>query len=166
MEILQAKPTDLIEILYLLRVCILDMNNKGQKHWNSANPSREQIQEDLDNGFIYLVKEKGICKGMVTLSEHKPEDYKQLVFQSSHQKPLYLQHLAVHPKWQGQGIAKKMVEFAQKMGKTKGFDAILLDIFQPDEYARQLCASQHFNEVASFHAVYQKIPFICYEKKL
>jgi hypothetical protein len=80
MEIIQAKPTDLIEILYLLRVCILDMNAKGLKHWNSAYPGPELIQQDLDSGSIYLAKEKGVCKGMVTLNEHEPADYKQINF--------------------------------------------------------------------------------------
>jgi len=166
MEIIQAKPTDLIEILYLLKVCILDMNAKGLKHWNSAFPDTEMIQHDLDNGSIYLAKEKGVCKGMVTLNEDEPEDYKQLNFRSNKTKPLYLQNMAVHPKWQRIGIAKLMVEYAQKLAKEKGFDCIRLDVFKPSDNARQLYEQQLFKEVASFHSAYQKIPFVCYEKKL
>jgi ribosomal protein S18 acetylase RimI-like enzyme len=166
MEIVLAKPTDLIEILYLLRVCILDMNTKGLKLWNNVFPGTEMIQSDLDNGSIYLVKDKGVCKGMVTLNENEPEDYKQLNFQSGKQKPLYLQNMIVHPKWQGIGIAKLMIEYAQKLAKEKGFDCIRLDVFKPCDSARQLYEKQHFNEVASYHAAFQNIPFICYEKQL
>jgi ribosomal protein S18 acetylase RimI-like enzyme len=166
MEIIQAKQADIIEILYLLRVCILDMNEKGLKHWNSAFPGAEMIQQNLDNGSIYLAKEKGVCKGMVTLNEHEPEDYKQLNFQSNSQKPLYLQNMAVHPKWQGMGIAKLMVEFSQKLAKEKEFDCIRLDVFKPSDNARQLYEKQLFKEIATFHTTYQKIPFVCYEKKL
>lgn len=166
MEIVKAKPTDLIEILYLLRVCILDMNKKGLSHWNSAYPGPEKIQQDLRDGSIYLVKDRGVCKGMVTLNESEPEDYKQLVFPAARKKPMYLQHIAVHPKWQGQGIATRMVDFAQKLALEKGFDAIRLDFFQPSEGARQLCKKKSFKEVAPFHSAYQKIPFVCYEKQL
>jgi len=166
MEIVQAKPTDLIEILYLLKVCILDMNKKGLRHWNSAFPGRERIQQDLDCGSIYLVKDKGVCKGMVTLNEIEPDDYKEVAFPSEKHKPLYLQNMAVHPKWQGQGIAKMMVDFAQNIAKEKGFDSIRLDVFQPSAGARQLYEKQNFKEVASFLSAYQKIPFVCYEKQL
>jgi ribosomal protein S18 acetylase RimI-like enzyme len=166
MEIVKAKPTDLIEILYLLRVCILDMNKKGLKHWNSAYPDHEKVQQDLRDGSIYLVKDRGVCKGMVTLNESEPEDYKQLAFPSDRKKPMYLQHIAVHPQWQGQGIATRMVDFAQKLALEKGFDAIRLDFFQPSEGAKQLCKKQSFKEIASFHSAYQKIPFVCYEKQL
>ncbi len=80
MNILLAKDTDLIEILYLLRVCVLDMNMKGLKHWNSACPGAEQMQKDLDNKSIYLVKDRGVCKGMITLDEQEPDDYKACKF--------------------------------------------------------------------------------------
>ncbi len=166
MEIFQAKPIDLIELLYLLRICISDMNAKGMKHWNSAYPGADNIQKDLDNGSIYLVKDKGICKGMVTLNENEPDDYKQLNLPSENRKPLYLQHMAVHPRWQGKGIAKLMIEFSQKLAKEKGFDCIRLDVFKPSDHARQLYEKQAFKEVASFQAAYQKIPFVCYEKQL
>jgi GNAT superfamily N-acetyltransferase len=166
MEITQAKPIELIEILYLLKVCILDMHLKGLKHWNSASPDTDQIQHDLQNGFIYLVKDKGVCKGMVTLNDKEPEDYKQLSFPKDKSRFFYLHRMVVHPKWQGMGIAKLMMEFAHKLAREKGFDCLRLDIFTPSEAARRLCERQNFKEVGSFLTTYQKIPFICYEKQL
>ncbi len=166
MEIILAKPTDLIEILYLLKVCVLDMNKKGLKHWNSTYPDPGQIQLDLKSACIYLVKDRGVCKGMVTLNDIEPTDYKQINFSSGKKRPLYLQNMVVHPKWQGQGIAKRMVEFAMNLAKEKGFDAIRLDVFRPSEKARQLYEKQSFKEIGSFNSAYQKIPFVCYEKQL
>jgi ribosomal protein S18 acetylase RimI-like enzyme len=166
MDINQAKPGDLIEILFLLRVCIRDMNANGLKHWNNTYPGVEMIQSDLEKGAIYLVKDKGVCKGMVTLNAYQPDDYKSLRFPSGHLKPLYLQNMAVHPKWQGKGIATKMIDFAQEFAKQRGFDCIRLDVFMPSEKARHLYEKQLFREVTSFHSEFQKIPYICYEKQL
>jgi GNAT superfamily N-acetyltransferase len=166
LEINQAKPTDLIEILFLLRVCILDMNAKGHKHWNSSFPGAEMIQTDLKNGAIFVAKEKGVCKGMVTLNEHEPDDYKELDFGKDNRRPLFLQNMAVHPRWQGLGIAKLLVNFAQQYAKDMGYDCIRLDVFKPSEGARKLYEKQLFKEIASFHSSYQKIPFVCYEKQL
>ena len=166
MEINQAKPSDLIEILFLLRVCILDMNAKGSRHWNSSFPVTELIINDLKSGSIYLAKDKGVCKGMVTLNMKEPEMYKSLSFLAKPNKPLYLQNMAVHPNWQGKGIANHMVDFAQNYARENGFDCIRLDVFKPSEIARQLYEKKSFKEVASFHTEYQKTPFICYEKQL
>jgi ribosomal protein S18 acetylase RimI-like enzyme len=166
MEITQAKGNDLIEILFLLRVCILDMNLKGLKHWNSVYPGTELIRKDLENGRIYLVRDRKVCKGMVTLDETEPEDYRQLEFPSGRNKPLYLKNLAVHPQWQGKGIAGLLIDYVSKLALEKGFDCIRIDVFNSGENSIKLCEKQSFKEVASFHCAFQKIPFICYEKLL
>jgi ribosomal protein S18 acetylase RimI-like enzyme len=166
MKITQAKPNELIEILFLLKVCIRDMNLKGLKHWNSASLDAVQIQNDLRRGFIYLVKDKGVCKGMVTLNDKEPEDYRHVNFPDSKSRPFYLHRMAVHPKWQGLGIAKLMIDFAQKLAAEKGFNCLRLDVFTLSETARKLYEKNDFKEIGTFLTNYQKIPFICYEKQL
>jgi ribosomal protein S18 acetylase RimI-like enzyme len=166
MEIIQAKSTDLVEILYLLKVCTRDMNSKGLRHWNSAFPPAEQIDRDVLNGNIYLVKDRGVCKGMVTLNDKEPEDYRQMNLSSADSKPLFVYCMAVHPTWQGKGIARMMIDYAQEMAKKNGFTCIRLDIYQTSEDARQLCEKLSFREIGSFLANYQRIPYVCYEKQL
>jgi GNAT superfamily N-acetyltransferase len=166
MEVKQAKSTDLVEILYLLNVCISDMNAKGLKHWNNVFPGNEQIRKDLEEGNIYLAKEKGVCKGMVTLNDSEPAGYGDMKFQTAEARPLFLHRMAVHPKWQGKGIASYLVDFAQKMARDRGFTCIRLDIYQSSQEARQLCKKLNFQEIGSFQAPCQKIPYVCYEKQL
>jgi GNAT superfamily N-acetyltransferase len=166
MEIIQAKSNDLVEILYLLKVCTRDMNSRGLRHWNSAFSPAEQIDRDVLDGHIYLVKDRGVCKGMVTLNETEPEDYRQMNLSSVDCKPLFVYCMAVHPTWQGKGIARMMIDYAQKMAKKNGFTCIRLDIYQTSEDARQLCEKLSFKEIGSFQANYQRIPYVCYEKQL
>jgi len=166
MEILQAKSADLVEILYLIKVCTRDMNSKGLRHWNSAFPAAEQINRDILDGHIYLAKDKGVCKGMVTLNSTEPEDYRQMDLSAENSKPLFVYYMAVHPLWQGKGIARLMIDYAQEMAKKNGFTCIRLDIYQTSEDARQLCEQLSFKEIGSFQANYQRIPYVCYEKQL
>jgi ribosomal protein S18 acetylase RimI-like enzyme len=166
MEINQGRQTDLIEVLYLLKTCILEMNTKGLKHWNNTVPGPEAIQTDLIEGRIYLMKDKGVCKGMVTLNDEIPDDYKSLDFNQNKTKALYLRNMAVHPRWQGTGIATQLMDFVMNFAREKGFDCIRLDVFEASEQARKIYEKNLFNEVTSFYTSYQKIPFICYEKKL
>jgi GNAT superfamily N-acetyltransferase len=166
MEIIQAKSADLVEILYLLKVCSRDMNSKGLRFWSSAFPAAEQINQDILDGHVYLVKDKGVCKGMVILDSTEPEDYRQMNLASENSRPLFLYCMAVHPTWQGKGIAGMMIDYAQEMARKSGFTSIRLDIYQTSEDARQLCEKLSFKEIGSFQANFQRIPYVCYEKQL
>lgn len=166
MEIVQAKDTDFIEILYLLRVCILDMNKKGFKHWNSVYPGPEIIREDLAKEAIYLAKEKGVCKGMVTLDNVEPEEYKAIKWSDNASNPLFMHRLAVHPIWQGKGIAIMLMNFAEEFAKQKGFDSLRIDVNITSLHAQHLCEKQKFNKAGEFYNIFQQQPFVCYQRKI
>jgi GNAT superfamily N-acetyltransferase len=166
MEILRAKDSDFIEILYLLRVCILDMNKKGLKHWNSVYPGPEMIREDLNKEAIYLVKDKGVCKGMVTLDNIEPDEYKGIHWSAPASRPLFMHRLAVHPGWQGKGIAIMLMNFAEEFAARNGYDALRIDVHSANIHARHLCEKQAFSASGEFFGVYQQQPFVCYEKKI
>jgi len=165
MEIKKAIPADLVEILYLLKVCITDMNARGLGHWNSAFPGRELIKKDLSQGNIYLAKDRGVCKGMVTLLEVEPEDFREMKLDQSAARPLFLRRLAVHPGWKEQGIEEKLLDFAQSAAREKGFTCIRTDVHPSCEDTIEICKSLDFNEVGTFQTEIQRIPYLCYEKQ-
>jgi len=166
MEIIQATGKDLIEILYLLKVCIIDMNRKGFRHWNSAYPDTDSVRDDLAAGRVFLLKDNGVCKGMLTISAEEPAEYKSINWPDTGSKPLYLHRMAIHPKWQGIGLAKMLIAFADVHARENGYTALRLDVFSPSENARQLYEKQDFREIGAFHADYQLQPYICYEKPI
>jgi len=166
MEIIQAKDSDFIEILYLLKVCILDMNRNGLTHWNSVYPGPDIILNDLAKSSIYLMKDKGVCKGMVTLDDQEPEEYKGIQWPGKAQKPLFVHRLAVHPNWQGQGIARRLMTFSEEFALKNGFDALRIDVFSDSLHARNLCRNNNFSEAGNFLSFFQQQPFICYDKQI
>ena len=166
MEIHRAKPSDLIEILYLLKECVKDMNTKGMKHWNSCYPGIEDIGHDLSKESIFLVKNKGICMGMVTLNETEPEEYKGINWSSNDSRILYMKRMAVHPNWQDKGVAEMLVKFAEDYARENKYKYIRLDTLSSNQYETKLYSNGKYNEVGQFHSTFQKIPFKCYEKKI
>ena len=166
MEILKASPSDLLEILYLLRVCILDMNEKGMKQWNSAHPDRFLLKQVLEEGNIYVLKDKGVCKGMLSVSNEVPEDYKELLNGNNESGTLFIKWLAVHPIWKDKGIAKLLVDFAEEHARGKALNNIKLDALSSSEIAAEIVRSNSYTEVGKFHSAFQKVPFICYQKDL
>jgi ribosomal protein S18 acetylase RimI-like enzyme len=166
MEIIQAKQSDLIEILFLIRECVRDMNSRGMKHWNSSYPGVEEISADLDNGFIYLAKERGVCMGMVTLNESEPDEYKGIKWSADSSKILYMKRMAVNPVWEDKGVAEMLVTFAEKYAKDKKYSYIRLDTLSSNQLEAKLYANGNYDEVGEFYSTFQKTPFKCYEKKI
>ena len=166
MKIVQAVPQDLVEVLYLVKVCVNDMNEKGQKHWNNAYPSIEYIQQSITNENFYLYKDNEVAKGMIILSDEEPEEYKNIEWQGKEDKILFLRFLAVHPNWHGQGIAKRLIEYSEGYAKDHGYSTMRVDIFSGIEGAEKLCADKGFSQTGQFHSKFQQTPYFAYEKSL
>lgn len=163
MVIVKATASDLIEVMYLLNVCIKDMNNKGMKQWNNTYPDGKLIRNAIDEEKIYTAKEMGVIRGMISIASQIPEEYKSLI-NNNLSKTLFLQFLAVHPVWRGKGIAKMLIDFAENYAKQNEFNNIKLDVIS-DDTVNELVLKNKYSEVGKFHSSLQ-VPYVCYEKTL
>lgn len=166
MKILKATPKDLVEVLFLLKECVSDLNSNGLKHWNNAYPGADAMIKAIEEGSLFLFKELGILKGMVTVNEEAPEEYNNIEWQSNAEKILYIKNLAIHPNWQGKGIAKKLVETVEEYAKDKSYKALRVDIYSGIGAAEKLCEDLGFNKTGEFHTNFQATPYFAYEKGL
>lgn len=166
MKIQQAVLQDLVEILYLVKVCVSDMNEKGQKHWNNAYPGANYLLSCIENNTLFLCRENEVAKGMIILSKDEPEEYKPIDWQGKSDKVLFIRFLAVHPLWQGKGIAKKLVAFAEEYSKKNAFSSIRMDIYSGIEGAFNFCSNMGFNQTGQFHSKFQQNPYLAFEKSL
>ena len=60
---------------------------------------------------------------------------------------LYLDTIAVDPAYQGRGIAKKLINFAEKRGREKGFAVMSLIVLEKKEKAYWLYRRMSFREM-------------------
>ncbi|MBN2486735.1 MAG: GNAT family N-acetyltransferase [Bacteroidales bacterium] len=166
MKIVKAEPNDLVEVLFLLQVCVNDMNQNGFKHWNNAYPGSETMIEAINNGTLFLYKDKGVSQGMVVLSDEQPEEYQNIEWQASNDKVMYLKFLAVHPLWQGKGIAKMLIGFAEQFAREHEYTALRADIYSGLPSANGMFADSGFSQTGQFHSSFQTAPYHAYEKSL
>ena len=117
-------------------------------------------------GSVYLLRDRRVSKAMMTLSDTEPEAYKDIKWSNGSTKPLYLHRMAVHPKWQGTGLARQLIGFAGDYARKNGHDCIRLDVFSQSISARQLYEKNDFLEIGAFHLDEQKVPYVCYEKQI
>lgn len=162
MDIAKAKPADFIEILYLLKVCITDMHERGLKHWNNAFPDTHQIEQDIRNEIVYLAKDKGVCKGMITLRTDEPEEYRQAGFKST-LRPLVVQHLAVHPEWQDSEIDRRLIDHARTFAGLNGFGCLRTDSWQWGFSNGKSPADMQFAQAGAITGGPRDYPIVCFE---
>jgi GNAT superfamily N-acetyltransferase len=166
MEIKQATSSEFVEVLYLIRECVKDMNSKGLKQWNNASPSPGQLKEELEKGTIFLFQERGIVKGLMKLSDELPSEYAGIDWKSSMEKPLFIKLFAIHPLWHDSNIGEKLIEFAEIYAKENNFSGIRLDTLDNYPVAEGFFENKQFSVAGTFQSSFQKAPFVCYEKSL
>jgi hypothetical protein len=165
MDIAKAKPTDYIEILYLLKVCIADMQARGFLHWNNAFPDIRQIEQDIIDEIVFLAKDKGVCKGMITLRAVEPEEYSHAGFTTT-LKPLVIQHVAVHPDWKDSEIDRMMLDLARTYAGQNGFGCLRTDSWQWSTGNGTLPENLQFMQAGTLAAGPRNHPIVCYEIQL
>ena len=163
MNIRKASPADLIEVLYLLHVCIQEMNSKGWIHWDLENLT---VKDDIEDGIVFIYKENETCLGMVTLTTEEAPEYKDVLWNQMPGRPLLVKRLIVHSKWHTQGIEKQLITFAEQFGIENGFSSLRLDVFAENKEAVALYEQLNFKYSGEIMFQYQKVPNTCFEKVL
>jgi len=166
MDIKQATLTEFVEILFLVRACEKDMNNKGIRQWNHVNPTPEKLNEDLAKGNIYLFKELGVAKGMLKLTDDLPTECTDINWKSKIDKPLYINMFIIHPLWQESDISEQMVEFAEIFAKENNYSGIRLDVINNYPVVDGFFESKQFTVADPVISSEQKVNIVCYEKSL
>lgn len=162
-SIRKAELHNLIEVLYIYRTCVIEMNRRGFFNWNSAYPSREQLFNDIHAGNLFIYIENYTVLGVVCLNEEEPEEYKNLKFNQP-EKALYVHRLAVHPEFMNNKIGSKMMSFASEYGKNHGFKSVRLDVICSNPSAIKLYTNSGYEKIGEIFFDYQKDPFIVYER--
>ncbi len=166
MEIIQASSYHLVDALYLIKQCVLEMNRKGLKQWNSANPSPQTIKEDIEKGTLYLYTEMNIAHGMINLSDEVPEEYNEIQWNGKADKVLYIKRFAIHPLWLDSEVAANLLDFAEKFARDNGYTSIRLDLLDSYPVDEKFYSSRNYTAAGQFHSEFQKMFYTCFEKNL
>lgn len=166
MKVTRADCRDLIDIIYLVREIVKDMNSRGLYHWNTDYPNYELVTRDIRDKSLFIIKNLGICIGMVTLTEKKNPEYNEVNWKGKEDKVLYINRLAVHPVWRDKKIARVLMEFAESHARENGYTTIRLDAHSSEADEIAIFNEINFSETGEIFYPFQKIPFKCYEKTI
>lgn len=170
MDIVLANAEDVPHIMAIFRECIAKMASEGLYQWSDLYPNIEGIKEDIQAKALFMLKQDGDLLGVITLNEDQPEEYadvqwlEQNMTEEKKNKALVVHRLAVHPKWQKQGIAFQLMQFAEIWAKDQGYQTIRLDTFSENKQAIAFYERLDYDRRGEVHFPHKEPPFYCFEK--
>ncbi len=164
MRIEKAESDDKSDVLDLVHACIKDMNEHGMDQWNEMYPKDETFASDIEKGTMFAVKNEEAIVGIIVLSEEQDPEYEAIQWTDGTGKFILVHRLAVHPKWQRQGIATQLLDFAEAYGRDNGFTSIRIDTYSQNPRTLNFFEKRGYErkEGEIFFPETDK-PYYCYE---
>jgi ribosomal protein S18 acetylase RimI-like enzyme len=165
--IVKAVISDLNELYMLTKSCANFMVEQGIFQWNEAYPSKKILQKDINLSQIWKIIEKDKIVGIIVLTEIEDIEYKDVKWLTKNYKNLYIHRLAVHPKYQRQGFAQKLMDFAENYAIRNNYKSIRLDTFSKNTRNQLFYKKRNYTQLEAIYFPNQsKYPFYCFEKVL
>ena len=164
MTIKKGQIQDLSSILDIISTCIADMQSVGNDQWDQYYPTADIIENDIQRGVCYILKNNGQCAAYVAIDEDQSFEYSQINWSTDGRKVLVIHRLSVHPAFQRKGIAKKLLGFIETFAAENNYSDIRLDAYSGNEKALKLYENFDYRKTGQFNLSNRNLPFYCYEK--
>lgn len=159
-----AKKHEIGQILELTAACAMHMISLGIYQWNAHYPSKEAFLEDIKRKECYLLFKDQELVGCITISTLKDEVYQPVKWLTQDKKHYYIHRLGVHPDYQGQGLARALMDFVEQMAKINNITSIRLDTFSQNPRNQKFYQARGYQRLGNvFFPKQSEHPFFCYE---
>lgn len=165
MNIRLAEDHEINTIMELYKAVVKEMNANGLFNWDEKYPSKEIVEKDIKNKCLYVFEEEGTIVALSAIDEKADEVYKCVHW---HEKTSFFSfhRIAVHPNFHGRGYAKKIIAFAEELGKKRGYKSMRIDAYCKNEKAIGLYEKLGYERVGEVLLRDLQEPCYCYEKEL
>ena len=167
LSIREAVTNDINSVMEIIKSCTIDMISKKIFQWNDKYPNIEIFKNDIINKHLYVLVTENDILGCVSITFEMDDFYKKIDWISNTNKNIYVHRLAIHPKYQGLGYAKRMMSFIENMGVENMCESIRLDTFSMNEKNNNFYSRLGYEKLGQIYFRDQSdMPFNCYEKPL
>lgn len=170
MAVRAAKKSDLDSIMAIIEDARRFMREKGVNQWQNGRPGRELFESDIETGSCFVYAHGEAVAGVISIFCADEPSY-CVVYGGkwlSDGLPYAVFHrLAVAAEYRGEGIAAKLLSFAENYARNNGMRSIRGDTHRDNMSMRgllqkcgyNLCGTIHIDEPAP-----GDIERLCYEK--
>ena len=160
----KAKPSEIDKIITITKACATKMTAEGIFQWNTAYPNKEAFRKDAQRSELYVLTKSETIIGCITISTEKDLEYNTIDWLTRDGLNLYIHRLAVHPDFQHQGNAKKLMDFAEAFAKKQKAISVRLDTFSENNRNQRFYEARGYQKLGDVYFPRQtETPFHCYE---
>ncbi|MCL6293542.1 GNAT family N-acetyltransferase [Jejuia spongiicola] len=160
----KARLKDIDRIISITKACASFMIDKGIYQWNEHYPNKAAFKNDVLRNELYVIEEDKTIVGCVVVSSFMDEEYIPVSWLTESNRNIYIHRLAIHPKHQGKGYAKKLMDFAEKFAKENNYTSVRLDTFSQNKRNQKFYELRSYKRLGDIYFPKQSNhPFYCYE---
>ena len=134
----KAAPSDRDEIVSLVRSVVQHLDSLGIPQWDEHYPSSGDVDEDIKQQQLYIIRVNEKIAGMITLNRKSDPEYQNGDWEYEGEDYQVVHRLCVAPDVQGQGVGVRMMHMAEDMLGKNGIKSVRLDAFSLNPYAIKL----------------------------
>lgn len=159
-----AKKSEIDKIITVTKACAAFMIKNGIYQWNEHYPSKQAFLDDIAQEELYVLEVDKKIIGTIVLSTHMDDEYIPITWLTSNEANLYIHRLSVHPEYQGQGYAQKLMNFAEEYAKNNDFKSVRLDTFSVNKRNVNFYQTRGYKQLGDiFFPKQSEHPFHCFE---
>lgn len=120
----------------------------------------------MKRGTVFGIRDGGRVIGAVVVDRLQSSKYAGMSWSDAAGDPICIHRLAVHPEYQGRGLGKELLRFAEERARSSGGTSIRIDVFTLNEGALGMYRRAGFAEVGEICHPMRSAPYLCFEKRL
>ena len=159
-----ARETDIPLLIEITKACAKHMITKDIYQWNEHYPTKSAFEKDLERSELYVSEKDNVVIGCVVISTLMDDEYIPIEWLTQSSNNIYIHRLAIHPKYQGQGYAQQLMDFAENFAKMNGCTSVRLDTFSKNKRNQFFYEQRGYQKLGDIYFPKQsEYPFHCYE---
>lgn len=157
-----AEKKDAQEIYALYR-SLIDMPDGT---WDEEYPSREIVEYDLEHQDVLVMRdaERNIVAAIAVTDDDDDFDGAEIQWYPDVTRFITLSRLGVDKRYQGKGIAKKMLLAAMDLCRQRGYEAVRFLVSKSNPAPQRAYAKLNF-DICGEIDLYEH-QWLCYQKRL
>ena len=166
MNIRLANEADLPALGELLKQVVPVMQAAGNFQWDAGYPNTTVFGQDIERGDLWVADVDGMVAGVAALTTIQDPEYAQLGWDLS-ETALVTHRLAVHPGFQGRGIAAALLEQAEALAVARGIGVLRIDTNSENAATQRLFPKLGYAFAGELTLGFRPgLRFLGYEKRL
>lgn len=155
---------DIDAIMHITKACAKVMISNGIYQWNEHYPNSTAFINDIKRKELYVLEIDDKLSGTIVISTFMDDEYIPIKWLTKNENNIYIHRLAIHPKVQGQGYARKLMNFSEQYAIDNNYSSIRLDTFSQNKRNQKFYELRSYNRLGDIYFPKQSdLPFHCYE---